>query len=262
MAGPSEYQVALLIAIGTVGMLVLAIAIILFMVFYQKKMIQEQLNRQKLEMVYQQKMMEAALESQEEERRRVAGDLHDSIGGMLSAIRVGLITMARQLPNPQVMDQQKKMLDDTINSVRSISRDLMPSTLDKFGLVHAVKELCEEVQKTSLVPVHFHEHGEVRSLVQLKELMIFRIAQELVANAVKHSNATAIDVLIRETDHLEMIVEDNGIGFDAEAKRNETTQGKGLGLFNIENRVRLLNAKLEYEKMRDSGSKIILTVPL
>ena len=89
MAGPSEYQVALLIAIGTVGMLLLAIAIILFMVFYQKKMIQEQLKRQQLELTYQQKMMEAALESQENERRRVAGDLHDSIGGMLSTIRVG-----------------------------------------------------------------------------------------------------------------------------------------------------------------------------
>jgi len=262
MAGPSEYQVALLIAIGTVGMLVLAIAIILFMVFYQKKMIQEQLNRQKLEMVYQQKMMEAALESQEEERRRVAGDLHDSVGGMLSAIRVGLITMSRQLPNPQLLEQQKKMLDDTISSVRSISRDLMPATLDKFGLVQAVKELCEQFQQTSLVTVHFHERGEVVPLVKVKELMIFRIAQELITNAVKHSNATAINVFIRESDHLELIVEDNGIGFDAEAKRNETKPGKGLGLFNIENRVRLLRASLEYDKIRDRGSKITLTVPL
>ncbi len=114
MAGPSEYQIALLIAIGTVAMLVLAIAIITFMVFYQKKMIQEQLNRQKLEMEYQQKMMLAALESQEMDAKSVAGDLHDSIGGMLSAIRVGLTTIARQLPDPGALDQPKKILDDTI----------------------------------------------------------------------------------------------------------------------------------------------------
>jgi len=262
MPGPSEYQVALLIAIGTVGMLLLAIAIILFMVFYQKKMIQEQYNRQLLEMKYQQKMMEAALESQESERKRVAGDLHDSVGGMLSAIRVGLTSLARGLPDPFLLEQQKKMLDEAIGSVRSISRDLMPSTLEKFGLVQAVKELCEQYQDTALVNIYFNEDTEVSTLDQSRQLMTFRIAQELVNNAVKHANATEIHVTVRESSDLEIVIEDNGIGFDADAVRYEKKQGGGLGLFNIENRVRLLNAKLVYDKPRDKGSKFNLTVPL
>src|SRR5882757_6033756 len=99
MAESSEYQIALLIAVGTVGMLLLAIAIVLFMVFYQKRMIQEQVKRQKLEIDYQQKMMQATLESQESERRKLAGELHDSIGGMLSAIRMGISTLGRTLPD-------------------------------------------------------------------------------------------------------------------------------------------------------------------
>ncbi|MBA4055661.1 MAG: hypothetical protein C0490_13180, partial [Marivirga sp.] len=262
MGGPSEYQVALLIAIGTVAMLLLAIAIILFVVFYQKKMIQEQLKVQKLEFDYQQKMMEAALESQENERRRVAGDLHDSIGGMLSTIRVGLTTLAKQMTDPQSMEQPKKMLDDTIKSVRSLSLDLMPSTLEKFGLVQAVKELCDRFQAVSLLPVLFQEQGEVPELNTKKELMIFRVAQELVNNAVKHSQATSVHVIIRGTDKLEMIVEDNGIGFDVESLRGQAKNGKGLGLFNIENRVRILSAKLEFDTQPRKGTKITMTMPL
>ncbi len=261
MAGPSEYQVALIIAIGTVAMLLLAIAIVLFMVFYQKRMIQEQLKRQVLELEYQQKMMAAALESQENERRRVAGDLHDSIGGMLSAIRVGITTMAKQMEDPHGLDQFKEMLDDTIGSVRRISRDLMPSTLEKFGLVHALKELCERFQATSYIPIAFQEHGEFQGMDPKKELIIFRVAQELVNNAVKHSQANSITVSISSIDHLQIMVEDDGIGFDLETTRNLQQSGKGLGLFNIENRIRVLNARLDFERPLQKGSKIVITIP-
>lgn len=262
MAGPSEYQVALLVSIGTVAMLFLAIAIILFMVFYQKKMLQEQVDRQRLEMEHQGKLMEAALESQELERKRVAADLHDSIGGMLSAIRVGLITVGRQLADPGAIEQQKKMLDETIGSVRSISRELMPSTLERFGLSHALRELCDQVQSTSLLTVSFHNRGEVDTLPASKQLMLFRIAQELVTNAVKHAHATDIQVSLHAGDHLALTVEDNGIGFEPESDRMVTTSGRGLGLYNIENRVRLLGARLDHEKAAIHGTKITLTMPL
>jgi len=262
MGGPSEYQVALLVAIGTVAMLMLAIAIILFVVFYQKKMIQEQLKVQKLEFEYQQKMMEAALESQENERRRVAGDLHDSIGGMLSTIRVGLTTLAKQMADPQNMEQPKQMLDDTIKSVRSLSLDLMPATLEKFGLVQAVKELCDRFQAVSLVPVLFQEQGEVPELHPKKELMIFRVAQELVNNALKHSQATSVHVTMGGNDKFEMIVEDNGVGFDLDSVRSQAKNGQGLGLFNIENRIRILSAKLEIDTQPGKGTRVTMTMPL
>src|SRR5688572_24774703 len=147
-------QFTLIFSLATVAMLVLAGFIILFVVFYQKKMIQEQLKRQQLELDFQKKMMEAALESQENERRRLAGDLHDSVGGMLSAIRVGLTAIAKQIPDSTDIDQSKKMLDDAITSVRRISLDLMPSTLEKFGLVPAIKEICDRFQSTALIPVN------------------------------------------------------------------------------------------------------------
>jgi signal transduction histidine kinase len=261
MAGPSEYQVALIIAIGTVGMLFLAIAIILFMVFYQKKMIQEQFKRQQLELTYQQKMMEAALESQENERRRLAGELHDSIGAMLSTIRVGITTMARLGSNSEALEQSKQMLDDTIGSVRRISRDLMPSTLEKFGFSHAVKELCERFHATSLLPIHCIEQGEVRSFEKGRELMLYRIVQELLNNALKHSQATEISVQMHASHNLQLSVEDNGVGFDPGIIKNSSQSGKGLGLFNIQNRARLLGATIEFDTARTHGSKITLVIP-
>lgn len=257
--GVSNFE--LIFSVATVGMLMLAGAIILFVVFYQKKMIQEQLKRQQMELDYQQKMMEAALESQENERRRVAADLHDSIGAMLSTIRVGMITIAKQIGDPQSLDLPKQMLDDTITSVRRISRDLMPSTLEKFGFAHAVKEMCERFQATAMMPIHWQEHGQVRTMSKSRELMLFRIVQELLNNALKHSQATEISVNVWGNDEIVLTVEDNGVGFDPDEFKTPALTGRGLGLFNIENRVRVLGAKIEFEKNRKLGSKTIITVP-
>src|SRR5688572_11720389 len=256
-------QFTLIFSLATVAMLVLAGFIILFVVFYQKKMIEEQLKRQKLELDFQQKMMEAALESQESERRRLAGDLHDSIGGMLSTIRVGLTTIGKLLPDPQVIDESKQMLDDTITSVRRISRDLMPSTLEKFGFVHAIKELCERFQATSKIEIHFSETGHIEALEsKQRELMVFRIVQELLNNAVKHAQASRIEVALELTDLLRVSVTDDGIGFDAEQEKADRQSGKGLGLYNIENRARLLGGVIEFERAKPRGSRVTLILPL
>ncbi|MBT1706191.1 sensor histidine kinase [Chryseosolibacter indicus] len=262
MDQPQSVQIYLIIAIGIVTMLVMAGAIIIFVVFYQKKMIQEQMKRQALEFEYQQKMLEAELQSQESERRRLAADLHDSIGGMLSTIRVGITTIAKKLPEPGQVDQTKQMLDDTISSVRRISRDLMPSTLEKFGLLNALTELCERFQATSGIVIHFTEEGSYQTMDKNRELMVFRIVQELINNAIKHAQASEINVTLSYQNNLAIIVEDNGIGFDAEAFINDKTGGKGLGLFNIENRARLLSGRVEYDKERRKGSKTVLTIPV
>jgi two-component system NarL family sensor kinase len=261
MAQSQATQIYLIIAIAIVTMLVMAGAIILFVVFYQKRMIREQMKRQALEFQYQQKMLQAELESQESERRRLAADLHDSIGGMLSTIRVGISTLGKSLPDPQSIDQTKQMLDDTITSVRRISRDLMPSTLERFGLTHALRELCERFQDTSRITIRFLQHEGFKSLDKTRELMIFRIVQELLNNAVKHSRASEITVSLNANEILEVSVEDDGVGFDPEVFKKEAQSGRGLGLFNIENRARLLGAKLDYEKKRIQGSKTIITLP-
>jgi two-component system, NarL family, sensor kinase len=258
---PDSYDFLLIFSVATVGMLMLAGSIILFIVFYQKKMIKEQMKRQALVFEYQQKMMLAEMESQEGERRRLAADLHDSIGGMLSTIRVGLSTLARTLPDPKSMDETKLMLDDTIASVRRISRDLMPATLEKFGFLNAIKELCERFQATSKIQIKFSEPDEFPTIDKQRQLMLFRIVQELLNNAIKHANATSIHVTIQNENGIYVTVEDDGVGFDPVHEMKENQNGKGLGLFIIENRAHLLGGKLEYPKPV-KGSKTVLTIPV
>jgi two-component system, NarL family, sensor kinase len=258
---PDSYDFLLIFSVATVGMLLLSGTIVLFMVFYQKKMIKEQMKRQALEFEYQQKMMQAEMESQESERRRLAADLHDSIGGMLSTIRVGISTLARTLPDPKSIDQTKLMLDDTISSVRRISRDLMPSTLEKFGVIHAIKEMCQRFQDTSRIEIHFAAPDEIPTIEKQRQLMVFRIVQELLNNAIKHAEAQHIHVTLIAENELHVSVEDDGVGFDAAAEMKANQNGKSLGLFNIENRTRLLGGKLEYVKPV-KGSKTIITIPL
>jgi two-component system, NarL family, sensor kinase len=259
---PEAGDFLLIFSIATAGMLLLVGAIITFVVFYQKRMLQEQFKRQAMEFEYQQKMMQAELESQESERRKLAADLHDSIGGMLSTIRVGMSTVAKGLPNPHSIDETKRMLDDTISSVRRISRDLMPSTLEKFGLTYAIKELCERFEQTAKINIRFTENGDIPKLDSQRELMIFRIAQELLNNAVKHSQATQIDVSVKMANQVHLSVEDDGIGFDADFFKTDQAGNKGLGLYSIENRARLLGGEITFEKERSKGSKTTLSAPI
>lgn len=256
--GPNN-QVFLLFAFGTAGMLILSFAIVLFVTFYQKRMVQEQLKQQKLEGEFQQKIIEATLDSQESERKRVAADLHDSIGGMLSAIRLGLSTAGVEMRDPTRLDASKQMLDDTIDSVRRISRELMPATLEKFGLATSLRELTQKLQSTTNIEIGMIEVGQTRPTDQRRELMVYRIVQELLNNAIKHAKASFIEVVLRYSDRIEVIVEDNGIGIDPQ--QLESSGRKSLGLFNIQSRVKLLGAVVKIDKEKTGGSRIVVTVP-
>ncbi len=240
-------------------MLILAGFIVLFVTIYQKRMFEERLKQQVLESQFQQKVLEATLDSQESERSRVAGDLHDSIGGMLSAVRVGLSAIGRQLPDTHILDAQKQMLDDTIESVRKISRELMPATLEKFGLIPAVRELCEKMQATTQIQIGIMELGETRPIDNRRQLMVYRITQELLNNAFKHSKATYIEILFDFRENLYLIVEDNGIGMNP--RQMEESGRKSLGLFNIQSRVQLLTAAVTIDPDKKDGSKITVSVP-
>ena len=116
--------------------------------------------------------------------------------GMLSTIRVGLTTISKKLPDPPTIEQSKQMLDETLTTVRRISLELTPSTLEKFGLIPVLREICDRFQATALTPINFLEYGEIRVIEAKRALKIFRIVQELVNNAIKHAQASNINVSV------------------------------------------------------------------
>lgn len=258
---PARVDFIIMFSIATAVMLLLAFSIILFVIFYQKRILSEQLKRQVMEVEYQQKMLQAALESQEKERSRLASDLHDSVGAMLSTIRLTLHPLVKA-GNGDSLDQTKQLLDETIETVRRISRDLLPTSLEKFGLSHAIKEMCERIQLSGIIDVKISETGTPIEMDKKREVLVYRIAQEMISNTVRHSKANWLHVQLVWSETLQLIIQDNGEGFAYKGfKEKQTSYKPGLGLYNIETRVSLLGANLEYASVFPQGSQFTVKIP-
>jgi signal transduction histidine kinase len=242
----------LLLAIGTAGMLIMAAAIVVFILFYQKRMLHEKLKQHQMELDHKEKSLRLALESQENERKRIAKDLHDGVQAMMQALRVSVLTVIKDSS-----EHDKKEIQDMVSelneTVRAVSWDLMPATLEKFGLTSALEEFCKRLDGKIAIPVHFTKQGSPQSLDTNQQLLLYRIAQESVNNAIKHSKASKIEVSINWSEGLHLTIIDDGVGFDHTTKSTGTS---GLGLSNLESRARLLNADLRFLKNSPSGSII------
>lgn len=254
---PSIPQFTLLFYAATAGMLLMALAIVFFAVFYQKRMLENKLKQQQVEAEYQIKMLQATLHSQEIERKKLAAELHDSIGAMLSAIRANVATMEKKGLDEKNLNLSKNLLDDTIFAVRKIGRDLMPLSLQKLGLSSAIKEMCQQYSAASGIEISFTETGESRKLDDKQSISLFRVLQELVNNAIKHAKTAHIEIDFQWKDDLLITIKDNGVGFDFEKHKEKAS---GLGLFNIENRLLAMSAKYSFENDSSFGMKTTISV--
>lgn len=248
-------------------LLVLAIGIIVFVFAYQRRMLQHQEHLRELQELRQRQMLEAALEAQEEERRRVARDLHDEVGGMLALIRLNIGQVERKCAEneaaAETAHRSKELLDEAIQSVRRISHDLLPVVLDKMGLVQAINSLAHSVPPDSGLEVRFTHNLEKLRLEARQELLLFRILQELLNNTLKYAEATLITInLHREDDKLTLRYTDNGKGFNYDATLDAGGVSGGLGLKNMQSRVDLLNGAINFFSRVGAGIKAEIVVPV
>src|SRR6478672_10824099 len=177
---------------GTIGMLALTIGLIVFIIFHQRKVIRYQMRLQRMEHEQQKMLLNACIRFQEEERQRIAADLHDDAGPLLATARLYLNeNLIHQEPAVQLQSifSAKQIIDDTIQLIRNISHSLMPPTLKNFGLESAVNDLFQKINGSGSLnaTARFHDYRQRLKLEQ--ELLVFRIMQELVNNIIKHSSA-------------------------------------------------------------------------
>jgi two-component system NarL family sensor kinase len=220
---------------------------------------EEQLNRVVAE---QQKLATRALfEGEQKERMRIARDLHDSIGQMLSVAKMQLSSLPQTLETKeqeQIMATQS-LLDKTIQEVRHISHNLIPEELD-FGLINALEELSDKINKTEGVAVQVNVSEELSSYTFNKqfELSLYRIIQEIISNMLRHAQAKEISISLQQKEKLLLLdIRDDGKGFDP----SSITETKGLGWKNILARVSLLNGKMDIHSERIKGTQIQITLP-
>lgn len=199
---------------------------------------------------------------QEEERRHLARELHDEIGQLLTGAKINLDAAIKESDGARSkrIDETAAILEKLLGQVRQISLDLRPSTLDDLGLVPALRSLLDQQGRRASVAVHFSAKNVPENLDPEIQTTCFRIGQEAITNAVRHANATRIDVdLSCENGNLRLQVRDNGRGFDADSVQ---AQAVGLGLVGIKERAVLVDARAKIISSPNNGTTVEVSLPL
>jgi two-component system NarL family sensor kinase len=245
-------NVSLVLYFGTIGMLALTIGLIVFIIFHQRKVIRYQLRLQRMEHDQQKLLLNASIRLQEEERQRIAADLHDDAGPLLATARLYLnenLVNLDKTTQLQSIYNAKQIIDDTIQLIRNISHSLMPPTLKNFGLESAVNDLFQKISGSGSMNASSRFHDYRERLQAENELIIFRVIQELVNNILKHSNASFIH-LTQNTSGAKFFIrlhhDGRGITQNDFVKLNKSNVG--LGLKNIQSRLKVLHGKIFFEK--------------
>ena len=244
--------------IGTLGMILLALSIFFFFVTYQKKMLKKQLELNETRAKQHEEILRNTITAQEKERKRIAQDLHDEVGAMLSVVKLNVGRIEKKSEEEiakKLAAETKTYLDDVITQVRRISRSLLPPSLEKLGLFFAIEELANWVNKADQLKIECWKSGEQFRFDTKKELAVFRIVQELLNNAIKHSGASVIQINARfsPNNNLLISVTDNGKGFELKEK-----MVTGLGLKNLESRSQIMGAKFKLKSSPSFGTTAII----
>ena len=196
------------------------------------------------------------IEGQESERERVARDLHDGLGAMLTTMKLKL---AKEL-DQNTKEEFKDLLNEAIKEARNLSRNLMPSVLMDFGMHEALFQLCQNTQKNTGINVQFNSEKDIdrTKLEKHKQVYVYRIVQEVINNAIKHSECAEITISITEfDDQINLFMKDDGKGFEVE----KMSYSEGLGFKNIKERTELLNGKLLIDSGK-GGTVIEIDIPI
>ena len=223
---------------------------------------QDELQEQRIRELEKDKQLVAVdsmLKGQEEERSRLAKDLHDGLGGLLSGVKFSLRNMKDNLivtpDNMAVFERSLDMLDTSIKELRRVAHNMMPEMLTKFGLDEALKEYSNSVTATKLVAVKYQSFGMNERLDSSSEIIIYRIVQELANNILKHASASEVLVqLVKEGNRLNVLVEDNGNGFDTTILETN----KGVGWTSVKSRVDYLKGRIDIHSEINKGTSVTM----
>lgn len=237
-------NIFLLVLFAMVGTFILAASFVFFFVRYQRRIAQQKAFMQQAQLKHSEALLHATLLSQEEERKRIGRDLHDDVGASLSNLRM---IMAQASDATQRSTSYKLLIDNIINTVRTISHTLSPPGLALFGLENTLHELFDNFKLAGTINIEFTNEldSKLDALDEQSALSIFRVMQELLNNTSKHANAKNIQVVFFEENGKHILTfKDDGRGLAPSANLKH-----GMGMQNIEARLRMIGAKHYFPKV-------------
>lgn len=251
-----------IIIAAVIGLIILLS--IVGILFYRKKQVEQQAKLDAEIATQKEIRTKAILEAEEKERRRIAQDLHDGVGQLLSAAKLNLSNLENKITieneEQQIaMQNALSLVDDSVKEVRAVSHNMMPNTLIKLGLGSAVREFITKLGNAPTLKVDLEIVGLDTRIDNQVETVLYRVIQEIVNNIIKHANASHISMqLIRHETELNVMIEDNGIGFDT----NKLESFDGIGLKGIQTRIEFLNGTVHFDSTPGRGTTVIIDVPL
>jgi len=255
-------NVYLLIFYGVFLLFVLVASFLLFYIKNQSVVWKQKRQLQETQLAQQKELLNAVIDSQEVERKRIGQDLHDEIGGTLSAIKLMLNSLKNQLSIDQekVMVEAKQLIDKMIVDVRHISHDLSPPGLAVFGLFTTIEAFVSLINNTGEIKISINQQEDIEEidLPEKTALALFRVLTQLVDNTIKHANATEITISFSKNNELQINYQDNGKGFDLAVLDKKS----GIGMQNIQSRLQMINATYEIATEEGKGFAISILYPL
>ena len=218
------------------------IIITIFIIKSRNKIFAKEIEKRVLEVEFQKQIHVKILETQEEERKRIAQNLHDDVSSKLIAMSLNLhLLRSEKTPaseKQKILDTIESINKMTIETSRKIAHNLFPPILEKFGLNEAIDEVIRDYNKSKQIIINYENEIDLSNLEKEKQLHVFRIVQELINNSIKHGKASVIDVVFTaDNSKIYCYYSDNGVGLNPETFE----ANKGLGFINIESRIKSIN---------------------
>jgi signal transduction histidine kinase len=242
-----EYYESLIIVVIIVALVLLYF--IITAIRYQRRSLR--MHKEKIQ---------AEIDTLENERKRIAADLHDELGPLLSAVKLQINNLETIDPGDlHIIDKSSKYIDTIITKLREISNDLMPNTLLRKGLKNAIVEFIDNSQDAYKLPVKFICEQDLQ-LPQDKEINLYRIVQEITHNTLKHAKASMLIIKISiQDDRLFLMTADNGVGFDYFSRIRDNS---GLGLRNLQSRTEVMGGEFNCVSNSEKGTAYTIEIPL
>jgi signal transduction histidine kinase len=208
------------------------------------------------------RVITAIINTEENERKRFAKDLHDGLGPLMSTIKMSLSALNERINDPAgivILNNTNHLINESINTLKDISNNLSPHVLSNFGLSSALGAFTDKINQTKAIEIDFKSNMENQRLETEKEVVVYRAACELINNSIRHSGASRIEIELNKLEKfITLQFSDNGRGFDTSSLDNEDI--KGMGLSNIETRVRSVDGVFIIESTPGKGTSALIKI--
>jgi two-component system NarL family sensor kinase len=248
------------VIVGTVLFLCFCLLFVLFLFFFRQKQLKNLAEQQALREAFEQELLRAQVEIQNQTLRQVGEDLHDDVGQLLTVARIELNSLDAP---PAAVDRANEALQVAIQAIRSMSKTLDSEALSTFSLQESLNLELDRIRRTGRFVVHFTVTGTPRPLPQNGQVVLFRMMQEVLNNAMKHSGGTRLEVSLTYTSGaLRAQLVDNGQGFDQQAAEQRALTHSGSGLRHLRRRCELLGGTCRVESAPGAGTSVTIDVPV